>query len=272
MLASINGGSAALLTELKALYRAREILYMLAWRDIRIRYKQSVMGLLWAILMPSLVVGAGVLVRVAAASYTGTPVDSADLAAIMIKAVAWSFFIATIRFGTNSLIGNNSLVTKLAFPKEVFPLAATISSLFDLLIATAAVIIVLLFLGWRPPVEALWALPLTIVLILLASGLALLLSAANLFYRDVKYLVEVFITYAIFFTPVLYDASVAGRYQDLILLNPVAPILEALSDVCVRNRAPDPAWTAYAAAASLLVAVVGYRSFKRQEARFAEAI
>lgn len=258
--------------ELGALYRAREILYMLAWRDIRIRYKQSVMGLMWAILMPTLLVGAGVLVRVVAARYTNTGISVDDLASIMVRAVPWSFFIATIRFGTSSLVGNSSLVTKLAFPKEVFPLAAAISSFFDLLVAGAAVIVVLLVLGWRPSFMALWAIPITAVLFVLSAGLAMLLSTANLYYRDVKYLVEVFITYAIFFTPVLYEVSFAGEWQNLLLLNPVAPLLEALANVCVRGKPPDPLWMAYGAVASLLIAMLGFRVLKKHEAEFAEVI
>jgi ABC-type polysaccharide/polyol phosphate export permease len=265
-------GSSEVLKNFRALLRAREILYMLAWRDIRVRYKQSVMGLMWAILMPSLIVGAGVLVRIAAARYTGTAVGTNDLASIMIRAIAWSFFISTIRFGTNSLIGNPNLVTKLAFPKEVFPLAAALSSLFDSLVAGAAVLVLLLLLGWLPSWEILWAIPLLTLLFLLSAGLAMLLAAANLFFRDVKYLVEIFLTYAIFFTPVLYEASVAGKWQPFILANPIAPLLEALASVFVWHRGPDPFWTAYSAVTTLLVVLVGYWAFKRLEADFAESI
>jgi lipopolysaccharide transport system permease protein len=261
-----------LLANICALLRSRELLYMLAWRDVKIRYKQSVMGLMWAILMPSLIVGAGVLVRVGAAQYTDIGVKAQDIESVMVRAVAWSFFVGTIRFGTNSLIGNSSLVTKIAFPKEVFPLAAALSNLFDFLVASIAVTTILLFLGWRPSLEALWALPVVAVLFALCSSLAMILAASNLFYRDVKYLVEVFLTYAIFFTPVLYDVDIAGRWRSVMLLNPVAPLLEALSDALVSGTAPDAPWFAYSAAVTLLVCMGGYWIFKQLEARFAESI
>jgi ABC-type polysaccharide/polyol phosphate export permease len=255
-----------------ALWRCRELLYMITWRDIRIRYKQSIMGLLWAILMPSLIVGAGVLVRFGGAKYTGAALNVNDIASVMVRAVAWSFFIAGVRFGTNSLIGNATLVTKIAFPKEVFPIASTLSSLFDFAIASIAVLLVLVCIGWVPGLMALWVIPLIFMLGLLTTGFALLLSAANLFFRDVKYLVEILLTYAIFFTPVLYDAAMLGKWAKLIMFNPVAPILEGLAETLVHGRAPDLFWTSYAFGMSVLALVIGYWLFKQLEPKFAESI
>jgi len=257
---------------LSKLWRFRELLYMITWRDIRIRYKQSAMGFLWAILMPSLIVGAGVLVRLGAAKYTGAPLSVDDIASVIVRAVAWAFFIASIRFGTNSLIGNSSLVTKIAFPKEVFPIAATLSSLFDFAIASIAVLLVLVCIGWTPTFAALWAVPLILMLVMFTAGLALLLSAANLFFRDVKYIVEILLTYAIFFTPVLYDAAMLGKWRPLIMLNPVAPILEGLADSLVHGRTPDLQWTAYSFGMSAAALSVGYWLFKQLEPKFAESI
>jgi ABC-type polysaccharide/polyol phosphate export permease len=260
------------LRELRRLYRYRELLYSFTWRDVRVRYKQSVMGLLWAVLTPMLIVGAGALVRVAAAKWSGTAVTPADMASVMVRAVVWSFVITSLRFGTNCLTGNVSLVTKIAFPKEVFPLAAVASSLFDFAVASTVVALVLLAIGAAPGMQALWVVPLMAIAVLQVAGLTLILSAANLFFRDVKYLVEIFLTYAIFFTPVLYPAEVVGDWKTALLLNPVAPLLEGMSDAVVKGVAPDPLWTGY----SLLVAIAlmggGYWFFKQLEDRFAESI
>jgi len=212
------------------------------------------------------------LVRIAVAKYSNSTVTADDIASVIVRAVAWSFFTSGIRFGTSSLMANINLVTKLAFPKEVFPFAATLSSLFDFAIATAAAVGILLMIGWQPGINALWAIPLVLVLVALTAGLALFLSAANLFYRDVKYLVEVFLTYAIFFTPVFYDVTMLGEWSDLALLNPVAPILEGLSASVVLNRPPDAAWLSYSAIVSLFILVAGYWFFKQLEAKFAESI
>lgn len=254
------------------LVRSRDLLYMLTWRDIRVRYKQSIMGLLWSILMPGLIVGAGILVRVVAAEFAGTTVTMEDISSVMVRAVPWALFISGLRFGTNSLISNASLVTKIAFPKEVFPLSAVLSNLFDFFVASAVVLATMLVLGWVPNLHALWAIPLVVALVLFTMALSMILAAANLFFRDVKYLMEVFLTYAIFFTPVLYPASVLGEWQHIVLLNPIAPLLEGISDSLVLGRAPNASWTVYAATCSVLLFVVGYVFFKRLESKFAESI
>jgi lipopolysaccharide transport system permease protein len=256
--------------DLRKLYASRELLYLLAWRDIHVRYKQSLMGLLWAILMPSIIVGAGALVRIGAARMSGGTVVANDIASVIVRAVIWAFIVGAIRFGTGSLIGNPSLVTKIAFPKEVFPIAAVLSNAFDFLVASVVVVAALLFIGWRPGIEALWIIPLLCVLGAFLIGLTMILSALNLFYRDVKYIVEVLLTYAIFFTPVLFPASFAGNWRHLVLLNPVAPILEAASDTLVSHQSPDLAWTTYSAVVALVLLVLGYAFFKRLEAQFAE--
>lgn len=261
-----------MIAELKVLLKSKDLLYMLTWRDIRVRYKQSVMGLLWAILMPSLIVGAGSLVRVAAGRFSGVPVTADDIASVMVRAVIWSFYVSSIRFSTNCLLGNSSLVTKIAFPKEVFPIAAVMSSLFDFLVATAAVVVVLIFLGWTPGPEIFLTIPLGIVLVMQVIGLSLFLSAANLFFRDVKYLVEVFLTYAIFFTPVLYEASIAGKWKPLVMLNPVSALLEGFSAAVVGQGSVEPIWLYYSVAFSVLILVISYSIFKQLESKFAESI
>ena len=122
--------------ELQELYNYRELLYMLAYRDIKVRYKQSVMGFLWAILMPVLIVMAGVVVRYAYTLASGKPLQTADIASVAVKSLPWAFLVSSIRFGCNSLTGNQNLVTKIYFPKEIFPMAAVLASLFDFFVAS----------------------------------------------------------------------------------------------------------------------------------------
>lgn len=259
-------------SRLLKLWASRELLQILTWREIKVRYKQSIMGLAWAILMPAIIVGAGVLVRIGAAHLTGGRLAVEDVASVMVRAVPWAFFVGAIRFGTNSLVANPSLVTKIAFPKEVFPISSVLSNGFDFVVAASVVTVALFVLGWRPSPEALWAVPLLGLIAIFTTGLALLLSALNLFYRDVKYLVEVVLTYAIFVTPVLFPASMAGKWEPILLLNPLAALLESLSTVLVDHQAPDPRWVAYGAGTSLALLIVGYQVFKWLESQFAERI
>lgn len=260
------------MTNLSRLLQYRELLYMLTWRDIRVRYKQSVMGIMWAILMPMLIVGAGALVRYAMAEYSGSKVTVADMASVMVRAVVWSFFVSAIRFGTGSLVTNSGLVSRIAFPKEVFPIASVFSSLFDFAVSGAVVLLVLLVLGLTYSVESLWVIPLLLVMIMQALGLAMLLSSLNLYFRDVKYLVDIFLTYAIFFTPVFFPAKMLGRWESYMLLNPIAPLLEGISDALVDHRAPSIHWTAYSVVSAFVLMLVGYWVFKQLEAKFAERI
>lgn len=261
-----------LIRNVASLMHARDLLYMLTWRDIHVRYKQSIMGIFWSVLMPALIVGSGVLVRVAAAHLSGTEISTDDIQQVMVRAVPWAFFITSLRFATSSLVSNASLVTKIAFPKEVFPISASLSNLFDSTIATVVVLLIMLATSWVPTWNALWALPLMLVLVMLTVAASLVLSAANLFFRDVKYLVEVILTYAIFFTPVLYSADMLGKWKTIIMLNPIAPLLEGIANAVVAGAPPDPAWTAYSVLAALILFVGGYSMFKHLESKFAESI
>jgi ABC-type polysaccharide/polyol phosphate export permease len=222
--------------------------------------------------MPLLIVSAGVLVKVGLSRVSGRPLQEAQLGSVAVKALPWAFFVGSIRFATMSLTANVSLVTKVAFPRAVFPLAATLSALFDFFIASTVVTVLLVFLQVGLSVHLLWAPLLLGLLVVMTAGLALLLSAANLFFRDVKYIVEVVITFAIFFTPVFYEVEMFGRWGQLLMLNPVAPVLEGLNAAVVGHRAPDAGWTLYAAAAATVSFILGAITFQRLEPKFAESI
>jgi ABC-type polysaccharide/polyol phosphate export permease len=258
--------------ELQELYRHRELLFMITYRDVKVRYKQSVIGFLWAILMPTLIVLAGVIVRFGYALAAGKHLATADIAGVAVKSVPWAFLISSIRFSCSSLTSNNTLVTKIYFPKEIFPLAAVLASLFDFLVASAALVILLLVLNVGGSVELLWIPTLLLTMVLLATGIGMFVSAASLFFRDVKYIVEVVLTFAIFFTPVFYDARMFGDKGNWLLLNPAAPILEGLAACVALRQSPDLFWLAYSIAFAILALLGGYAFFKHLEPAFAESI
>ena len=245
---------------------------MMVWRDIRVKYKQSVMGFMWSIFMPMFVVCAGVLVRYAMATVSGKPMELSQLTMVSVKALPWSFLVSSIRFGTNSLIGNGNLVTKIYFPKEIFPIAAVLSNFFDFLIGAGFLTIILTLSRVGLNVYLLWMPVLILILIVLAIALSMILSALNLFFRDVKHLVEVALTFAIFFTPVLYEVEMFRAWADLLLLNPVAPILESLGSCVVLHAAPQLGWILYSGVVSWLLLIIAYSAFKRMEPKFAESI
>ena len=254
------------------LYKHRELLYMLVYRDIKVRYKQTVMGFLWAILMPVLIIMAGVVVRYAYAVMSGKPMQTADIVSVAVKSLPWAFLVQSIRFGLNSLSGNYNLVTKIYMPKEIFPMAAVLSSLFDFCVASGALVILLVVtrIGWSA--YLLWTPVLLLTMVALATGIAMLVSAASLFFRDVRYIVEVVLTFGIFFTPVFFDVRMFGDKGKWLMLNPVAPILDGFSACIVRQQSPHLAWFAYSLGFATAAFWGGYLFFKHLEPAFAESI
>jgi lipopolysaccharide transport system permease protein len=257
--------------ELGELWRFRELLVVLALRDIKVRYKQSVMGFLWAILMPMLIVCAGVVVRYAYAVASNKPLNVLDFSSLAVKSVVWAFLVSSIRFSCQSLINNNNLVTKVYFPKEILPIAAILAQLFDLLVAGCLLVVLLIVVLPHLSPELLWVGPLLAITVMLAVGISFLASAGSLFFRDVKYIVEVVLTFAIFFTPVFYEVSMFGQKGEWLLLNPAAPLMEGFSAV-VRGRPPDWPWVSYSLAFAVTLASAGYVLFKKAEPVFAESV
>jgi ABC-type polysaccharide/polyol phosphate export permease len=256
----------------EGLFQYKDLLLMLIWRDIKIRYKQSVMGFFWAVLMPVLIIGSGMIVMVALSTISGHRINKMDVLAVAAKAVPWAFFVGAVRFGTNSLVANKELVTKIYFPRAIMPIAAVMASFFDFAVAESVLALVLILARVGVSIYLLWFPVLLAVLLVFTAGLALLLACANLFFRDVKYLVEVVITYGIFFTPVFYSAGKLGKWGWILMLNPVGPVLEGISGALVLHQAPSLTWLLYSATWSVLLFFVSWKIFQKSEAAFAEAI
>lgn len=257
---------------LKELIARRELLYMIAWREVKIRYKQSVMGFMWAILLPSVIVAAGIIVRYGMSAMSGKPISGQEIAGITVKGLVWAFFAGSLRFSSTSLIGNPNLVTKIYMPREIFPLAAILSQLLDFAVASGLVLVVFVIVRLGATWQLLWVPLLLIITVALATGWALLISAACLFFRDVKYLVEVFITFAIFVTPVFYDVEMFEKWSNLLLLNPLSPLIEGLEKCIVYGVSPSLPWITYSCVVALSSLVGGFYFFKKWEPAFAESI
>jgi len=271
-------------------WRYRELLAQLAKRDIRIRYKQAAMGFAWAVLMPIVVVGAGVLVRYAMATISHTALNLSSIAGLAVKSLPWSFFVGALGFSVASLTGNSSLVSKIYFPREVLPLSVTLAQGFDTLIGSIVVTIMVVAVGVTPSWQLLWLPVLVVLLFCLTMAVGLFVSCANLFFRDVKYIVQILVTFGIFFTPVFFEPMMFGPVgAPLMMLNPLAPIIEGfrlaiidhhnLLSVLVTSTpagASVLAWSPWYLAYSVVWAVGGLTGslllFHRLEFVFAEYI
>jgi ABC-type polysaccharide/polyol phosphate export permease len=128
---------------IRAVAHHRDLLFMITWRDIRIKYKQSVMGFLWAIFMPMIIVAAGIVIKLAFSYISEEPLQQDAIITISVKSLPWAFFVASLRFASNSLVGNANLVTKIYFPRLIFPVSAVASQLFDFAIASTVLIVIL---------------------------------------------------------------------------------------------------------------------------------
>ncbi|MGQ9503357.1 MAG: ABC transporter permease [Thermogutta sp.] len=268
----------------------RELLWQMVLRDIRIRYKQAVMGFGWAIFMPLLIVGAGCLVKIALARASGDGVDLPRVAGMSVKALGWAFFAGGLGFAANSLVSNMTLVTKVYFPRELFPLSAVLTQLFDTLIGGIFLVILLaIFAHVGATWNLLWVPLLVIILVAQTAAAALLFSCANVFFRDVKYIVQVLLTFGIFFTPVFYEPELFGpKGASLMMANPLSPVLEGLRLAIVEQHnlmSPlvaqldnaqiwiwHPAYLLYAGLVGIIGLVVCWWIFHRSEFIFAEYI
>jgi ABC-type polysaccharide/polyol phosphate export permease len=267
----------------------RGLAYELTRRDLRVRYKQTAMGFAWAVLLPLLIVLSGSLVRFAMAYVGGRQLSMEELAGIAVKAIPWSFFVGSIGFATTSLVGNANLVTKVYFPREMLPLSATLAQAFDSAIAVTVLSVICPLLGVHYGLAILWAPPVTACIVLFTFGTALLAGCANLFFRDVKYLVQVGLTFGIFMTPVFFEPEMFGAVgARIMMLNPLAPLLEGLRLSIVQNHdllmrlvvagrhgdvlAWSPWYLAYSAAAAVITFTAGLVVFHRAEKKFAEYV
>ncbi len=207
----------------------RELLVELTLRDIRIRYKQAAMGVLWAILTPLVLLLSGWILRLAFGRLYGEAPNDVIMAGIAVKSLAWAFFVGAMAFGTASITANLSLVTKTYFPREILPLASVLTQLVDAAIGTLALVFTLPFFGVHFSAGFFWAVPLVLALVMITTGAVLLGSCANVFFRDAKHLVQMVLSFGIFFTPVFFNAANFGAAgAKLMMLNPLSPVLEGL--------------------------------------------
>jgi ABC-type polysaccharide/polyol phosphate export permease len=247
-----------------------ELLYALVRRDLSVRYQTSFMGFGWAVFAPllQLLIFSIVFTRVVPVD-TGVPYPVYAYVGLW----SWTLFASSLRFAGTSLTSNPNLVTKVYFPREVLPFSAVVVSLFDFLVAST----VLALLMWYYAVDVRWSvafLP-VIVLVQLAftAGLALLVSMAHLFYTDVKHIFELVLTVWMFATAVLYPVDrIGGTVGRVLQWNPMTPIVDAYRSVLLDGTLPEAGPFAAAAAIALLTFVGSWLFFHRAEFRFAEEI
>lgn len=249
----------------------RELIENLVMRDVKSRYKQSTLGIAWAILSPLFMALIYSLVgKTILKQDVGVPFAVYSYFGLLF----WNLFSQGVLGATESLVAHISLITKVYFPREVFPIATVVGKLVDFGFGMIGLIPLLIIFRVVPSPTMILIVPMILIQMIFTAGLGMLLACANLFYRDIRYVVALVITAWIYLVPIIYPLQkVPEKWQWLYLLNPMAAIIDSARNVTFRNLGVVH-WNYLAidAVLSVFVFIIGYAVFKRYEPQFAESI
>lgn len=249
----------------------RELLFFLVWRNVKVRYKQTVLGAAWAVLQPllTMVVFTIFFGKLAGLASDGLPYPLFSYAAL----VPWTFFATGLTTSSNSLVGSQNLVTKVYFPRLVIPIAAVLSGLVDFVIAFALLVAMMVYYGIYPGWNVLWLAPMLLLAVATALGTGLWLSAMNVRFRDVRHVVPFLTQTWLFATPIAYASSeVPETWRLAYGLNPMTGVVEGFrwALLGVETR-PEP-MIAVSSLAAIALLTSGAYYFRRMEKSFADLV
>lgn len=265
------------LLEWRELWEYRELLYFLAWRDVKIRYKQTVLGIMWVLLQPiaSSIVFSGLFGVLLKVSTQGIPYPIFVMSGLLI----WTYFSSTLIRCAGSLVQNANLVSKVYFPRILIPLGVTVSGLVDLFIGFFAAFVTGLFFGILPTWRFVFLPVLLFQLLITTLGFGLWLAAVNVRYRDVNHLLPFVLQIWLYITPVVYPVSLISlKTQELMTLNPVYVIVEEFRWIFLGMNystsifESNPEWFVLSLMGSIAVFISGLFFFRRIEQSFADVI
>ena len=257
---------------LSGLWEYRELLYFLAWRDVKIRYKQTVLGMAWAVLQPFLTM---ILFSIFLGRLARMPSDNAPYPLFAFAAlVPWTFFANSLTQASNSLVLNADLIKKVYFPRLVVPISVVLGGLPDFVFSFLLLLIMMAYYRRFPPLTFIFWLPLLIVLMLVAVlGVGLFLSALNVKYRDVRHVVTFLTQVWLFATPVLYPASLLPpNWRLAYSINPMVGVVDGFRWALLGTASVPKASIIISATSALLILIVGLSYFRRIEETFADVV
>ncbi len=254
------------------LWRYRELFYFLAWRDILVRYKQTVIGVLWAVLRPILTTAVFVFVfgRLAKMPSEGVPYPVLVFAAML----PWQFFASALTEASNSLVGNANMISKIYFPRLIVPASAIIVALTDFFISLGILAVLMVGYGVAPTWHLLLLIPLTGVAFLAAFGAGLWLAALNVEYRDFRYVLPFIVQFGLYVSPVGFSSSIVPEQWRLVYsLNPMVGVIDGFR-WAITGADTSIHWPGFAVSMLLvvLIALGGLWYFRKTERAFADVI
>ncbi len=255
----------------KVLWKYRGLLYSLLLRGIKVRYKQTVIGIAWAVLQPlaTMVVFTIVFSKFARVPTGNIPYPLFTYCAL----VPWPLFATSISFASQSVVSNEALIKKIYFPREILPTSAVLGALPDFAISFTILLIMMLFYKMPPNINILFVFVLLLVQIVFTLGLSFFLSAINVYYRDVQYALPMVVQLWMFLSPVAYPTTaVPEQFRFLYMLNPMAGIIQGYRDVLLNGVPPSLRYLGIAASLSIILFILCYLYFKRIEMTFADIV
>jgi lipopolysaccharide transport system permease protein len=252
-------------------WQYRELLYFFVWRDVKVRYKQTVIGIAWVVLQPLMTMGVFTLFfgRLAKLPSDGLPYPVFYFSAL----VPWAYFSAALQSCTSVVVDNQRVITKVYFPRLVLPFSAVVSGLVDFAIGFVVLLVVSAIYGIKPALSSLWLPVLLLLAVLTALAVGLWMSALNALYRDVRYVVPFLVQFWMFASPVAYPSSlIPQRWRWLYGLNPMAGVIDGFRwAVTGRGQAPGLLLTASASMVALVL-LGGILFFNRMETAVADRV
>ena len=256
--------------DFKEIFLYRELLPFLVWRDIKIRYRQTLLGGLWAVLQPliAMLIFTFIFHRLAGVNSDGPPYPLFAFAGL----APWTFFSTAVSQSSNSLVSNQTLISKVYFPRVFIPLGAIGALLLDLSLSLGLLVLLMFYYRWPVSAKLFWLPVFILAAVLATSGAGLILSAFNVSFRDVKYAVPFLIQMGIFVTPVIYPIRyIPGHWRILMGLNPMTGVVLGFRYSLLGSASPWPIM-GLSLTVSLVIFVVGLLIFRRMERRFADII
>lgn len=259
------------LRDLSELWQYRELLFFFTWRDLKVRYKQTSIGVFWAILQPFITM---IIFSVFFGSLAKIPSDNVPYPIfVYVGLLFWQFFSSALADTSNVLIANQSIITKVYFPRLLLPISSVITKLVDFAIASTVLIGLMFYYGYTPNLYGFLLMPLLLFITFMASvGLGLILASINVKYRDVRHALPFFIQILLFLTPVIYPASIAGKYSWLLALNPMTGVIQSARAALLGTTPINYTLMTISFVACLATLLIGIFVFKKIERYFADII
>jgi len=261
-----------MLLDIAELWRYRELFYIFVWRDIKVRYKQTLLGASWAIFQP---LSSMFIFTIFFGNFAKIPSGTLPYSLFVLTGlVFWTFFSGILSAASNSMISNEDIVKKVYFPREILPTSTVGTNFLDFMISFSILLLVSFYFHFFPNILVFVIVPLGILITALGSlGLGLLLSAFNVKYRDVRYVLPFFIQMMIFLTPIIYPSSIMRpSFRYIIALNPMTGVIEAVRTVFSGSNIINWQILGISAASSLALFVIGLYYFRATERFFADIV